>query len=70
MKNEKVYPLIERFLIIGADPDEINKVLCNNKININEYKNVKLKILEEYKSNSLKEINENYIDNTTSVSTK
>ena len=67
MKNEKTYPLIERFLIIGADPDEVNKVLSNNKININELKYVRLKILEEYKSNSLKELNENYIDNTTSV---
>ena len=69
LKKEKISsPLVERILTIGVSSDELLKFFNQKKINISEVTNLKIKILEEYKSNDLKEsINDNYIENITIV---
>ena len=63
MKNEKTISLIDRFLVIGPDNEELS-----SHRDVTKHITHNVKILEEYKSSNLKEShNENYIENITSV---
>ncbi len=67
MKNEKFSTIIDKFLILGLDRDEIMSRLNSAKPQTNTISN-NIKILEEYKSSQLKESSdENYTENITSV---
>jgi hypothetical protein len=67
-KPNTVTPLIERFLIIGVQTEEVIKILSNKKAELSELQKLKIKILEEYKSNEIKDsANDNYIENITIV---
>jgi hypothetical protein len=63
MKNEKTISLIDRFVVIGPDHEELSRQANNGKHTTHN-----IKILEDYKSSNLKEShNENYTDNIPSV---
>jgi hypothetical protein len=69
MKNDKQInpPLIDRILIIGINESEFQEVL-STKTNDTNLSNITVKILEDYRSNHLKDsINDNYIENIISV---
>jgi hypothetical protein len=67
MKNEKFSNIIDRFLILGLDSNEITSRLNSAKPTTNTISN-NIKILEEYKSTYLKDPpDENYTENITSV---
>jgi hypothetical protein len=73
MNREVLQPLFERIIILGVSSDDLEQYFLANKIVSKKLGNVdvtkqKIKILEEYKSNELKETqNDNYIDNLTMV---
>lgn len=59
-------PLIERILVIGVSTEELSKLFSQKKVDLEEINKLKIRILEEYKSNELKESpNDNYIENIT-----
>jgi hypothetical protein len=63
-KSDTATPLIERFLVIGVQTEEIIKILSNKNSELSDLQNSKIKVLEEYKSNEMKDsVNENYIEN-------
>lgn len=63
-KSDTATPLIERFLVIGVQTEEIIKILSNKNSELSDLQNSKIKVLEEYKSNEMKDsLNENYIEN-------
>jgi hypothetical protein len=64
---EQKFPLIERILIIGVGKEDLAKYLCTPRALenlMNNTKDVKTQVLEEYKSIHIKEsCNDNYIEN-------
>ena len=63
-KSDTATPLIERFLVIGVQTEEIIKILSIKNSELSDLQNSKMKVLEEYKSNEMKDSsNENYIEN-------
>lgn len=55
--NEMRFPLIEKLLVIGIAPSDVKSkkslIFQNKQINLNEVQKLPIKILEEYKSNSI-----------------
>jgi hypothetical protein len=67
-KLKTASPLIERILLIGVSTEEVVKILSQKRVDMGEIQNLKIKILEEYKSNEIKEnVNDNYIENISIV---
>jgi hypothetical protein len=61
-------PLIERIMIIGLSTDDLRKFFSNKNASLNDLTNLKVKILEEYKSNEIIESSEEkYTDNIPAV---
>jgi hypothetical protein len=69
--KKTIPPLIERILIIGVSQEDVTLLLSQktNNTHISEnLKSIKIKILDEYKSNELREQNkENYKENIPTV---
>jgi hypothetical protein len=69
--KKMILPLIERILIIGICQEDITLLLSQKLNNIqlsDSIKTLKIKILEEYKANELREpLKENYKENIPTV---
>ena len=68
MSINETFPLIERIILVGVGPEELHKFFSQKRILLSELSELRIKILEEYKSNDLNEApHDNYIENITMV---
>lgn len=71
MKDNDSSPLFERIMVIGLCVEDVEKLFAtsnNLKQGLSQVKNLRVEILEEYKSTDLRESsNDNYVDNITMV---